>query len=78
MPSSIQEVLDAAVAQITVMDSVEDSATLLIGTLITQVQANIADPTALQAILDTAKAKTDALAAAVAAGAPSTPTVPTV
>jgi hypothetical protein len=74
MATPIQTVLDQAVAQISAMDDVEDSAVALINTLVAQVQANINDPTALQAILDVAKTKTDALAAAVAAGTPAAPT----
>jgi len=69
----IQDVLDAAVATITAEDDAVDSAIILINTLVAQVQANINNPTALQALLDTAKAKTQALAQAVAANTPAAP-----
>lgn len=71
--TKIQDVLDAAVAQITAIETVEDSATALINSLVAQVQANINDPAALQQVLTDVKAKTDALAAAVAANTPAGP-----
>ncbi len=48
-------------------ESVEASAATLLVTLFNEVQANINDPAALQALVDRGKLATDALAAAIAA-----------
>lgn len=68
---AIQDVLDKAVADITAMDDVVDSALKLIDTLVAAVKANANDPTALNAALVAIEAKKDALAASVAANTPA-------
>jgi hypothetical protein len=65
--------LSASVARLT---AVEDGAIALIQGLAAQVSANINDPVALDAIVQTVNAQADRLAAAVAANTPADATAP--
>ena len=63
-------VLTAEVARNTTVD---ESAITLLNGLAAQIEANKTDPVALQALADTMKGSSDALAAAVVANTPSAP-----
>ena len=63
--------LDTLTAQVTETNTVEDSAIVLIKGLADQIAALKTDPAALQALADSLHAKSDELAAAVAAIPPT-------
>lgn len=65
-----QAVIDRAVASISAITSVADSAIALMDMLSQLVRDNIEDPTALEAALNAFDAKKDELAAAVARNTP--------
>ncbi len=70
--------LSKLTATITQVEGTEASAIALLNTLFAEVQANINDPAALQALVDRGNASVTALAAAVAAdtATPATPAAP--
>lgn len=68
--------LTALEAELTRDDSVTDSAVTLITALMAEVEANKANPAAIQGIVDRVRASTDKLSAAVVAGTPQAPPTP--
>jgi peptidoglycan hydrolase CwlO-like protein len=70
--------LDALASEVSVIETVQASAVALIQKLTAEIQANLNDPAALQALVDKMKASTDALASAVAANTPAVPVAPVV
>jgi hypothetical protein len=68
-----QEVIEQLVTESAANTSATNSALNLLHTLIGQVEANVDDPTALQAVLDTFKANDQALAAGVTNGTVAAP-----
>ena len=65
--------LTALAAAVTEDESVDSSAVTVINALMAEVEANKADPAAIQALVDRVRASNATLAAAVAAGTPAAP-----
>lgn len=68
--------LTALEAEITRDEAVDSSASTLITRLMNEVEANKANPAAIQALVDRVRASNDSLAASVAAGTPADPGAP--
>lgn len=69
-------VTDRLVASVAALTSAENSAITLLGQLSQLIRDNAEDPTALNKIADDIDANTTAIAAAVVANTPATPTPP--